>query len=178
MRSAASGIDFVALVDVYYRPLYRFAVSLTRSEAEACDVTQQTFAIWAAKGHQLRDRSKVKTWLFTTLHRECLRACRERSRSRHEVLDEENGELPCIEPSTEQRLDAKCALEALARLGEPYRAPLALFYLGEHSYQEIATILEIPIGTVQSRISRGKARLQQILRKASPAMDAKREHRG
>jgi RNA polymerase sigma-70 factor (ECF subfamily) len=178
MKATASGIDFVALVDAYYRPLYRFAMSLTRSEAEACDVTQQTFAIWAAKGHQLRDRSKVKTWLFTTLYRECLRACRERSQSRHDVLDEENGDLPCIEPSTEQRLDAKCALEALARLSEPFRAPLVLFYLGEHSYQEIAAILEIPIGTVQSRISRGKARLQQILGKASPAMDAKREHRG
>jgi RNA polymerase sigma factor (sigma-70 family) len=178
LAATASGIDFATLVDAYYRPLYRFAMSLTRSEAEASDMTQQTFAIWAAKGHQLRDPSKVKTWLFTTLHRECLRTRRERHRFRHDELDEENADLPFIEQTTEQRLDAKSALEALAQLGEPYRAPLSLFYLGEHSYQEIAEILEIPIGTVQSRISRGKAQLQQILERDSSAMDAKREHRG
>jgi RNA polymerase sigma-70 factor (ECF subfamily) len=57
---------------VYYEPLYQFAFSLARDEADACDLTQQTFCIWAAKGHQLRDASKVKTWLFTTLHREFL----------------------------------------------------------------------------------------------------------
>jgi RNA polymerase sigma factor (sigma-70 family) len=175
---AASGIDFETLVDAYYRPLYRFAMSLTRSEAEASDMTQQTFAIWAAKGHQLRDQSKVKTWLFTTLHRECLRTHRERHHLCHDELDEENGDLPFSEQATERRLDAKSALEALARLSETFRVPLSLFYLGEHSYQEIAEILEIPIGTVQSRISRGKAQLQQILETESSAVDVKREHRG
>jgi len=153
-------------------------MSLTRSEAEASDATQQTFAIWAAKGHQLRDPSKVKTWLFTTLHRECFRTRRERQPLRLDGLDEEKGDLPFVEQATERRLDAKCALEALARLGEPYRAPLSLFYLGEHSYREIAEILGIPIGTVQSRISRGKARLQQTLEGESSDDGAKREHRG
>ena len=62
-------LDFENLVAKYYEPLYRFAFSLARDEADACDLVQQTFYIWAAKGHQLRDASKVKTWLFTTLHR-------------------------------------------------------------------------------------------------------------
>ena len=66
----SSGGDFEALVHAYYRPLYQFALSLTGAEAQASDLTQQTFYIWATKGHQLRDGSKVKTWLFTTLHRE------------------------------------------------------------------------------------------------------------
>ena len=163
VEATGSGIDFVALVDAYYRALHRFAMSLTRSEAEASDATQQTFAIWAAKGHQLRDPSKVKTWLYTTLHRECLRARRERTRLRPDELDEESGDVPFVEPSSEQRIDAKSALEALARLRDPYRAPLSLFYLGEYSYQEIAEILNIPIGTAKSRISRGKAQLQRML---------------
>jgi DNA-directed RNA polymerase specialized sigma24 family protein len=60
------------LVKLYYQDLYRFGFSLTRSEADACDLTQQTFYIWANKGHQLKDLGKVKGWLFTTLHRECL----------------------------------------------------------------------------------------------------------
>jgi RNA polymerase sigma-70 factor (ECF subfamily) len=62
--------DFEQLVDRYYAALYRFALSLARSASEAGDLTQQTFYLWAAKGHQLRDRSKVKSWLFTTLYRE------------------------------------------------------------------------------------------------------------
>jgi DNA-directed RNA polymerase specialized sigma24 family protein len=65
--------DFEDLVNRYYRALYQFAFSLTRAEAEAGDLTQQTFYVWAAKGHQLRDAAKVKTWLFTTLYREFLK---------------------------------------------------------------------------------------------------------
>ena len=53
------------LVDLYYGPLYRFALSLTRTETDACDLTQETFRIWATKGHQLQDRTRVKSWLFT-----------------------------------------------------------------------------------------------------------------
>jgi RNA polymerase sigma factor (sigma-70 family) len=171
----ASRMDFEALVDAYYRPLYQFAMSLTRREAEASDMTQQTFAIWADKGHQLRDPSKVKTWLFTTLHREFLNTHRKQQHFRHDELDEERGDLPFVEPKTEQRLDATIVLDALARLSEAYQAPLSLFYLEEHSYHEIAEILEIPIGTVQSRISRGKAQLQRMLmERDSLASDTKR----
>src|SRR5712671_2712561 len=65
--------DFEQIVAQHYEPLYRFAFSLTRAEADACDLTQQTFYLWATKGHQLRDPSKVKSWLFTILHREFLR---------------------------------------------------------------------------------------------------------
>ena len=173
-----SSLDHEAVVDAYYRPLYQFAMSLTRAEADASDITQQTFAIWAAKRHQLRDQSKVKTWLFTTLHREFLRTRRELQRHSPAELDEKNG-VPFIEQTLEQRLDAKSVLEALARLSEAYHAPLSLFYLGEHSYQEIAEILEIPIGTVQSRISRGKAELHRMLIGRAPmAVDTKRQHRG
>ena len=65
-------VDFDNLVDLHYAGLYRFALSLARDENHAADLTQQTFYIWAAKGHQLQDRSKAKSWLYTTLHREFL----------------------------------------------------------------------------------------------------------
>ena len=60
-------VDFEQLVDQQYAPLYRFALSLAKSEADAADLTQQTFFLWASKGDQLRDSSKAKAWLFTTL---------------------------------------------------------------------------------------------------------------
>jgi RNA polymerase sigma-70 factor (ECF subfamily) len=62
-------LSFENIVNAHYEPLYRFALSLARSEADAGDLVQQTFYRWAAKGDQLRDKSKVKSWLFTTLHR-------------------------------------------------------------------------------------------------------------
>src|SRR5262249_58296061 len=83
-----SETDFEQLVDQQYAPLFRFALSLARSEAEAADLTQQTFFLWAAKGHQLRDRSKAKSWLFTTLYREFLNRRRPQVRFPQIVLDE------------------------------------------------------------------------------------------
>src|SRR5206468_7590703 len=96
----ASSIDFESAVASHYEPLYQFAFSLTRSEADACDLTQQTFYIWATKGHQLRDGSKVKTWLFTTLHREFLNMRRKIVRFPHFELSEMDQDLPAISPET------------------------------------------------------------------------------
>ncbi len=136
--------DFEGLVEQYYRSLYQFAFSLAQSESEACDLTQQTFYIWATKGHQLRDVSKVKSWLFTT---------------------------------RVNQLDSAQLLVALQQIDAVYHAPVALFYLEDYAYKEIAEILSIPMGTVKSRISRGIAQLQQALGGSPPAPAAKKESR-
>jgi RNA polymerase sigma-70 factor (ECF subfamily) len=154
---------FEKLVDIYYPSLYRFAFSLTRQESEASDLTQETFLIWARKGHQVRDDTKVKSWLFTTLHREYLQKHRRRVRFPEVDLESAEGELPEIAPISTERLDRQNVLEALGRLDENFQAALALFYLEDHTYPEIAEILQIPLGTVKSRISRGIAQMQLIL---------------
>lgn len=156
-------LDFEDLVARHYQPLYQFAFSLTRDEAESCDLTQQTFCIWAAKGHQLRDLSKVKTWLFTTLHREFLGSRRRQTRFPHVELDEAAPELPVILPEAVNRLDAQQVMAALAQVNEIYQAPVALFYLQDYSYKEIAEILDVPLGTVKSRLTRGLGKLHQLL---------------
>jgi RNA polymerase sigma factor (sigma-70 family) len=156
------GPDFETVVADYYRPLYRFAYSLTCSEADACDLTQQTFYLWATKSHQLRDPSKAKSWLFTTLHRSFLGSRRAQTRFPHSELTEMEFELPIVAPETARHLDAAQAVDALGRMDETYRAPVALFYLEDFSYQEIADILEVPIGTVKSRLARGLAQLKHI----------------
>jgi len=159
----ASALEFESLVAQYYEPLYKFAFSLTRAEADACDLTQQTFYVWATKGHQLRDSSKVKTWLFTTLHRQFLESQRRETRFPHHELEAVEYELPSVSPDAARRLDSAQVLQALIRVEEIYQAPVALFYLEDCSYKEIADILGVPIGTVKSRISRGMAQLQKLL---------------
>jgi len=157
-----SEADFQQLVDRQYVPLFRFALSLSKSEADAADLTQQTFFLWAAKGDQLRDRSKAKAWLFTTLYHEFL------GRRRHEVRfpKVERNDVREEEMSISSNVnafDSAIVLQALREVEEPFRAPLTLFYLEQFSYREIADVLDVPIGTVMSRLSRGKALLRQRL---------------
>jgi RNA polymerase sigma-70 factor, ECF subfamily len=164
----ASAWDFEGLVARYYEPLYQFAFSLTRAEADACDLTQQTFYVWATKGHQLRDLEKVKTWLFTTLHRQFLEARRRQIRFPHQELEAAEVELPVILPGAINQLDTALIMTMLGRVEEPFQAPVSLFYLHDHSYREIAEILELPLGTVKSRISRGIGQMQKLLAKDLP----------
>jgi RNA polymerase sigma factor (sigma-70 family) len=159
----ASGLNFESVVATYYESLYQFAFSLTRTEADACDLTQQTFYIWATKGHQLRDVTKVKTWLFTTLHRSYLESRRRQTRFPHYELSEVPLELPALSPAMANELDSAQVVKALAQVDDIYQAPVALFYLEDCSYKEIAEILNVPIGTVKSRMARGIAQLQNIL---------------
>lgn len=156
-------LDFESLVARYYQSLYKFAYSLTQAEADACDLTQQTFYVWARKGHQLRDVSKVKTWLFTTLHREFLEGRRRQTRFPHYELEQVDGELPSISPTRVNQLDSPRVVQALSQVDQVYQAPVSLFYLQECSYKEIAEILDVPMGTVKSRIARGISQLQKML---------------
>lgn len=162
-EESAERPDFESLVEQYYRPLYQFAFSLTQSESDACDLTQQTFYIWANKGHQLREASKVKSWLFTTLHREFLETRRRQTRFPHFELDQMESELPTISPVRVNQLDSAQVLQALGQIDPLYQAPLSLFYLEDYAYKEIAEILDIPMGTVKSRLARGIAQLQKNL---------------
>jgi RNA polymerase sigma-70 factor, ECF subfamily len=159
--------EFEKLVNLYYRELYRFGLSLTGNEADACDLTQETFYTWATKGHQLKNPEKVKTWLFTTLHRQFLQICRRRGRFAHESLDETAANLPCLSIDMVNRIDGQTMINLLGQVDVTYRAPLVLYYLEDLSYQEIAQALEIPLGTVQSRIARGKMRLFRLLTEVS-----------
>lgn len=160
MTDSPAGISFESLVATYYQPLYRFAYSLSKSPDDASDLTQQTFLIWGEKGHTLRDQSKVKSWLFTSLYREFLRH-RRRSQKIAPVDQEiiETRHDPDLVSSVRQ-MEGNEAMDALNELDDVYREPLSLFYLENMAYREIADVLDIPIGTVMSRLARGKAQLK------------------
>jgi RNA polymerase sigma factor (sigma-70 family) len=156
-------LDFQLLVDLHYGPLYRFAMSLTRTESDASDLVQETFRVWAEKGHQLRDKTKVKAWLFTTLHRRFLETQRHLTRFPHLELTEAMDELPNIDPELVNQLDAHTVVGLLAQVESQFQSAVSLFYLEDYSYNEIAAILEIPLGTVKSRIARGLSQLKGLV---------------
>lgn len=161
--STMHALDYEDAVERFHGPLYRFALSLARNEDDACDLVQQTFVVLLTKGHQLRDPSKLKTWLFTTLFREFTASRRRSYRFSRQSFEDENQEWQAVAPTVVDQLDAKNVLNALHQVDEVFRAPLSLFYLEDHSYKEIAEILGVPIGTVMSRIARGKKQIRSAL---------------
>lgn len=155
--------DFREAVERFYEPLYRFAYSLAKNPHEASDITQQTFLIYARKAGDLRDPSKIKSWLFTTLYREFLRVRRRSATVASYEPELLEAEAPAVTPDVARSLDGQQAIETLDAVDEVYRLPLTLFYVDDLSYKEIADILNIPIGTVMSRLSRGKSQLKAAL---------------
>jgi RNA polymerase sigma-70 factor (ECF subfamily) len=153
--------EFSSLVDAHYLSLYRFAFSLAHNPADASDLVQQTFLVWGTKGGTLRDPRKAKTWLFTTLYRQFIQLRRHEQRSTS--LDDlpDGGELAAPEIEHLRSLDAGEAMAALQQVPESLRTPLVLYFLEDLSYRDIAEALDVPIGTVMSRLSRGKQRLRQ-----------------
>ncbi len=151
--------EFKELVQAWYDPLHRFAYSLTGRREDVVDLTQETFLKWARKRGTLRKRSKTKSWLFTVLYRQSLDQARRAIRFPNMEFNEE-GVSRGEGSEPRRRLDSESAVQALASLDEPFRGPLALFYFRNHSYREISEILDVPMGTVMSRIRRGKDRLR------------------
>ena len=158
--------DFYSgVVHEWYNPLYRFALSLCKHPEDALDLTQNAFYKFSSKGDSLRDRSKVKSWLFSVLHREFVDQYRRQRRFPTTAIDfvpEFAEEVPV---NNDNRVDANDVISVLHQMDERFRAPLTLFYLEHFSYKEIAEVLEIPIGTVMSRLRRGKGHLRDQFEK-------------
>ncbi|MGF1678622.1 MAG: RNA polymerase sigma factor [Candidatus Methylacidiphilales bacterium] len=167
----ADGELFRSVVETYYQDLYRFALSLARNSEDASDLVQQTYSIFAQKGGQLRDPSKAKSWLFTTLYREFTTQYR---RSKRTVALDETYDLADDNPgsSVVRQSERNEMMVALHEMEGDQRAILSLFYINQHSYKEIAELLNIPIGTVMSRLSRAKSALRElIVRTESPTSE-------
>lgn len=163
-------IDLRRLVSDYYQDVYRYAYRLCGREADALDLTQQAFLLAQRKLHQLRERDKADRWLFAILRTCFLKSV---ARTRPTLID--TLELT-LEDAAEKRRETEAAdreelQQALNTLSEEYRVVVLMFYFDELSYKEIAEQLEIPIGTVMSRLARAKSRLREHLDNPPPPKD-------
>jgi len=162
-RSHDGADGYESFVEEYYQPAYRFAFSLCGNHHNACDIAQQSFYLAHVRSHQLRDAAKRKQWLFTIIRREFLRTRHRESAHPQISLEFSEPELPRISVDHATSLDSKAMLVVLETLNENFKMPLVLFYLNQFSYKEIAATLEVPIGTVMSRLARGKQMLRERL---------------
>lgn len=160
--------------------VYRFALSLTRDESDADDVVQDTFLRAYRSWHTYLPGSDCRRWLFTICRNVFLRS-RERSRPMVE-LDATEVDLLAVDSGyigggmegfddASSRLDLGPAIRgALAKVPEPFRSTLIIVDVEDQSYESAAETLGVPIGTVRSRLFRGRRLMQEQLQ--TYAMDA------
>lgn len=150
------------LVDAFYEPLYRYAYRLSGSAADAEDLTQDTFCKAQLQLAQLRDATRAKSWLFSILRNNYLHKARAERRHREVPLDE-TGDLAKPGSGEESEVDGEKLQQVLATLDEGFRTPIILYYFEDFSYREIAEHMDLPVGTVMSRLARAKAFLHARL---------------
>jgi len=169
--SRAIDAEFTQAALSHIDSLYGTALRLTRRAADAEDLVQDTYLKAFRSAHQFEAGTNLKAWLFTILHNTFRNIRRHDGRSPvdvdSEAVERAAGDGPS-EETPEQILsrrtldaDLQAALDALP---EPFRQAVWLRDVEELSYAEMARVLDVPIGTVMSRISRGRRALSEGLR--------------
>ena len=169
MRTGAVVSDHDGLITQQIPRLRRYARALTGDRSAADDLVQDTLERALSRFHLWRQGSDLRAWLFTIMHNIYVNQVRSRVRQQHEALDDpayEGGRTH--DPDWAELRDID---EALARLPEDQRAVVLLVGLEQFTYEEAARVLDIPLGTVMSRLSRGRERLRLMLA-AAPRVTA------
>lgn len=150
------------LIEEQIPRLRRYARALTGERDAADDLVQGTLERALSRFHLWRHGSDLRAWLFTIMHNLYVNHMRSRIRERLEPLDPDAHPMPARATQTDL-LEVRDLDNALARLPEEQRSVLLLVGLEQLTYEEAARVLGIPIGTVMSRLSRGRERLRALL---------------
>jgi RNA polymerase sigma-70 factor, ECF subfamily len=157
-------LDIETLVAEHGPVLYRYAYRLTGSAADAEDLTQQVFLTALTKLDQLRDPAAARAWLCSVLRRAYMRSQR-RPRPQPAANLDVDVNLLAVDVPQELAFDGEELQHAIDDLPDDYKVVLVGFYFEDCSYKELAERLELPIGTVMSRLSRAKGYMRtQLLR--------------
>jgi RNA polymerase sigma-70 factor (ECF subfamily) len=146
--------------------LRRYAFALTGGQQEAEDLVQDTLVRAIAAARSFRTGGNLRAWLFSIMHNAFISGTRRRSPPT--VCLDEFARAVAEPPAQLIQLELRDVLAALARLPEAQRAALSLIALEDFSYEEAAKVQGIPLGTLMSRLARGREALRQIMRGDSP----------
>lgn len=155
-------LDLVGLVEAHHRAVYAYAYRLTGSVIDAEDLTQQTFLTAQQKASQIRQPEKAAAWLLAVTRNRFLKNRRRQSQAVVINLEAEGESIPDSAPEA-GAMEGERLQQALAALSEPHRVVVLMYYFEDCSYREIAEQLDLPIGTVMSRLARAKRHLRDWL---------------
>ncbi len=161
---------FAALVTEHQRYVYNLALRVLKNEEEALDLAQETFVrAWTALPN-FRAQSQFRTWLYRIVTNLCYNRLPSLRRSLNELGDDVIAEIPETDAAFDNpahRLESRelrsYLHQAIDRLDENYRLLISLRYQSELSYEEIATMLNLPLGTVKTGLFRAKEQLRRAL---------------
>jgi RNA polymerase sigma-70 factor (ECF subfamily) len=143
--------------------LRRYARALVGDRAQADDLVQDCLERAWSRMHLWTVGTNIRAWLFTILHNLHLNAARKQRNAPGLVPIETGGAEPPVRPTQEDGLAVASMWEAFSSLPEPQRAAILLITLEEMSYEEAASVLGIPVGTLMSRVHRGRERLRRMM---------------
>jgi len=159
-------MDFWEIYDIHYQLVRTFILKMVGDEWIADDLTQDTFIKVRENLNGLRDRSKIRPWIFRIARNQCLDFFRSRETRQGNQIGSE-GVIATIDPiaqiQMEQQQMSKCVQDKIHLLSEPLRTVLIFSDTMDLSHQEIADILEISVGNVKVRLHRARKALKEIL---------------
>ena len=174
-RSEAQMNEFVRLLENEIPRMRRYARALTRNTAKADDLVQSSLVRALEKQHLWQPGSNLRAWLFTILHNQHVNDVRHSLRQGlvGPVEDAEPGWS--VEPVADASLQLRDLQQAINALSHEQREVLLLVGLEGMRYEQVATILDIPVGTVRSRLSRARTTLRLLMDGAETANNRWRE---
>lgn len=155
---------FEHILFFYEKAVYNYCLRILKNTQNAKDITQETFIKVYLHRKEIDPEKNLKTWIFTIATNTAYDFLRARKRKLEVDIDKQDETFPFPQtyyPEEGTALDVERALE---RINIEYKKALLLFYQQGFEYKEIAEILEIPINTVKTHISRGKEQLKEILK--------------
>jgi RNA polymerase sigma-70 factor (ECF subfamily) len=143
--------------------LRRYARTLTRDITAADDLVQDCLTRALSKSHLWQEGSDLRAWLFTILHNQYVNQVRRsvREGTAAALTEDEPGLTGA--PSQDKRIELRDLERALAKLPDEQRSALLLVGMEGMQYEEVAAVLDVPVGTVRSRLSRGREALRQLM---------------
>jgi RNA polymerase sigma-70 factor, ECF subfamily len=161
-NSSAATPGLHARIEALIPRLRRYARALMRDPVAADDLVQDCLVRALGKIHLWREGTDLRAWLFTILHNQSISLARRAAREReHIALQRYNPELT-LPPDQTARLEIRDLERAIAKLSDEQRAVILLIGLEGMGYDEVASVLNLPVGTVRSRLSRGRETLRSL----------------